>query len=40
MRIAAFVGKISELRAMLAKHRDFSDKENAPTAATVNGAIG
>lgn len=35
MRIFAYVGKVSELREMLARHRDFLAKEKALSAATV-----
>lgn len=35
MRIAAFAGKVSDLRAMLAEHRDLLEKEKAPTVAAV-----
>lgn len=35
IKIAAFVGKVSELRKALARHRDFLEKEKAPTVAAV-----
>lgn len=35
MRIVAFAGKVSTLRQYLARHRDFLEKEKAPTVAAV-----